>query len=157
MAALLPETAPEAVRPHLAHGEQLVSSFGPYHATSSRIILISAHGDTHEMPYISLERIAEVQSPDHRKMFLGFLISAAGLAAMFFWYLVIPIIALVVGMLVLLQGAVGRPAYYQLEGRGMDGRELRRWQIRHYGAGSFIASISEITGIVPVEIRRTLP
>ena len=59
-----------------------------------------------------------------------------------------PIIAIALGIFIGLYGAAEKPAYYQLKARGMEeDRDLRRWQIRRYGAGSFIASISAITGM----------
>ena len=58
-----------------------------------------------------------------------------------------PIIAVALGIFIGLYGAAEKPAYYQLKARDMDDKALRRWQVRHYGAGSFIASISAITGI----------
>ena len=66
---------------------------------------------------------------------------------MFAWFLIVPIVAIVMGIVIMLQGSIGRPAYYQLKGYGMEGRELYRWQVKYYGAGSFVASISAITGV----------
>ena len=41
MALALPQTQPaEEVEPLLASSERVVSSFGPYHATSRRVILV---------------------------------------------------------------------------------------------------------------------
>ena len=151
MRALLPETQrPEEVQEFLGHDERLVSSFGPYHATSRRVILVSKRRNglkTHELPYTVLESITAVKASDHRKMAIGAVLAVSGLATMLFWYFVVPIVALVFGMVVLFQGSVGRPVYYQLKGRGMEGKELYRWQIKYYGAGSFINSISAITGV----------
>ena len=80
-------------------------------------------------------------------MTLGATLVISGLLTMFAWFLIIPIVAVVIGAVVILQGSVGRPAYFQLKGHGMEGRDLHRWQVKHYGAGSFIASISAMTGI----------
>ncbi len=149
------ESLPKAVsrdhiEPLLSGGERLVSSFGPYHATSRRIILLYERRDDsrvhHELPYTELESITEVQALDKRRLALGAVMVAAGLATMFVWFLIMPIVAVAMGIIIILQGSVGRPAYYQLKARGVEGRALRRWQVKHYGAGSFIASISEMTG-----------
>ena len=160
MATLVPYSLPaDEVQRYLAEGERVVSSFGPYHATSRRIILIipaksgillsQEGGETrvYDLPYTSLESITEVKTTDRRKMMLGACLSGLGLATLFAWYLILPIIAVVSGVFVMLQGATEKPAYYQLKGRDMEGEDLYRWQIIHYGAGSFIASITMMTGV----------
>ncbi len=153
MAALLPQTKPpEEVSRYLGADERLVSSFGPYHATSRRVILVIERrgaARVHELPYTILESITEVRASDHKRMMLGAAIAVCGLLTLFAWYLIVPVIAITVGIVTLFHGSVGRPAYYQLKGRGIEGKDLRRWQVRHYGAGSFIASISAITGVEP--------
>ena len=155
MATLVPQSQPaDEVALYLAENERLVSSFGPYHATSRRVILVIGRSErtrVHELPYTNLESIAEVRTADRKKMTLGAAIACLGLATLFAWYLIVPIIALVAGVFMTLQGATQRPAYYQLKGRGMEGEDLHKWQVIHYGAGSFIASITMMTG---VEIAR---
>ena len=160
MAMLAPHSLPaDEVQRYLAEGERVVSSFGPYHATSRRVILIipaksglllSQEGvetRVYDLPYTNLESITEVKTTDRRKMMLGACLSGLGLATLFAWYLILPIIAVVAGIFTMIQGATEKPAYYQLKGRGMEGEDLYRWQVIHYGAGSFIASISTMTGI----------
>ncbi len=147
----LPNPVPiEHVEPLLESGERLVSSFGPYHATSRRVILVNERqsgAKTHELPYTDLESITEVRASDHRRLIIGGTLLVAGVLTLFAWFLIVPIVAIVMGIVILLQGSIGRPAYYQLKARGMEGRELYRWQVRYFGAGSFIASISAITGV----------
>ena len=151
MAQALPRTQPfEEVEPLLVSNERVVSSFGPYHATSRRVILVIERRDAarvYELPYTDLESITEVRKSNQRQMVLGALLAFLGVLTLFAWYLIVPIAALILGLVIVFQGSVGRPAYYQLLGRGMEGRDLYRWQIRYYGAGSFIASITEITGL----------
>ncbi len=151
MAMLVPLSQPaDEVQRYLAEGERLVSSFGPYHATSRRVVLLIRRREEtrmYELPYITLESITEVKTTDRKKMMLGACLSGLGLATLFAWYLIVPIIALVAGVFIILQGATERPAYYQLKERGMEGEDLYRWQVVHYGAGSFIASITMMTGI----------
>ncbi len=155
MLDLLPQPSSlDRVEPLLGSGERLVSSFGPYHATSRRIILVSERMEgapTHELPYTDLESITEVRASDHKRLAVGITLVIVGILTLFAWFLIVPIVAIVMGIVVLLQGSIGRPAYYQLKGRGMEGRELHRWQIRHFGAGSFIASIGAITGVEPAK------
>ena len=160
MATLVPRSLPaDEVQRYLAEGERVVSSFGPYHATSRRVILIipaksgillsQEGGETrvYDLPYTSLESVTEVKTRDRKKMLLGACLATLGLATIFAWYLIVPIIAVVAGVFIVLQGATERPAYYQLKGRGMEGEDLYRWQVVHYGAGSFIASITMMTGV----------
>ena len=138
------------VEPLLGIDERLVSSFGPYHATSRRVILVNerrGRAHTHELLYTDLESITEVRASDHKRLAVGIALVIAGLITLFAWFLIVPIVAVVMGIVVILQGSVGRPAYYQLKGRDMEGRDLYRWQVQYYGAGSFIASISAITGV----------
>ena len=127
-----------------------MSSFGPYHATSRRVILVNERrggARTHELPYTELESITEVRASDHKRLAVGIGLVIVGLLTLFAWFLIVPIVAVVMGIVVILQGSIGRPAYYQLKGRGMEGRDLYRWQVKYYGAGSFIASIGAITGV----------
>ena len=151
MTQALPRTQPvEKVEPLLASNERVVSSFGPYHATSRRVILVSERRGSarvYELPYTDLESITEVRKSNQRQMVLGGALAFAGVLTLFAWYLIVPIAALILGLVIVFQGSVGRPAYYQLLGRGMEGSDLYRWQIKHYGAGSFIASIKEMTGL----------
>ncbi len=151
MAQALPRTQPvEEVEPLLANDERIVSSFGPYHATSRRVILVSRRR-VYDLPYADLESITEVRMSNRRQMVLGAALACLGVLTLFAWYLIVPIAALVLGLVIVFQGSLGRPAYYQLLGRGMEGRDLYRWQIRHYGAGSFIASITAITGLETIK------
>ena len=155
MAQALPRPQPiDEVEPLLVGNERVVSSFGPYHATSRRVILVSERRGSarvHELPYTDLESITEVRKSNQRQMVLGAVLACLGVLTLFAWYLIVPIAALILGLVIAFQGSVGRPAYYQLMGRGMEGRDLYKWQIKHYGAGSFIASISAMTGLEAIK------
>ncbi|MCH8311010.1 MAG: hypothetical protein IIB17_11035 [Chloroflexi bacterium] len=137
---------------HLKDGERIVSQFGPYFATSQRILVVmkkAAGTVVDELPYTQLETIDEVSVPNHRKMIIGTIMAITGFVLTFGWYLILPLIAAFLGVFMVFQGAVGHPAYYQLRGRDMARHQLQRWQIRRYGAGSFIATIRTITGLNP--------
>ena len=155
MAQALPRAQPfEEVEPLLASNERVVSSFGPYYATSRRVILvIRRRGSSrmYELPYTDLESITEVRKSNQRQVVFGGALASLGFLTLFAWYLIVPIAALILGLVIAFQGSIGRPAYYQLLGRGMEGRDLYRWQIKHYGAGSFIASITAITGLETIK------
>ena len=75
------------VERHLLADERIVSSFGPYHATSRRVILINERRDgqtaAHELPYASLESITEVKLANVKVMALGALVTIAGVATLF--------------------------------------------------------------------------
>ncbi|MDP6453551.1 MAG: hypothetical protein QF898_09615 [SAR202 cluster bacterium] len=135
---------------YLRDGERIVSQFGPYFATSQRILVVlkkAAGTDVDELPYAQLESIDEVSVPNHRKMIMGSILAILGLILTFGWFLILPMIAVFAGVILVFHGAVGQPAYYQLRGRDMEREQLRRWQVRRYGAGSFIATIRTITGL----------
>ena len=155
MAQALPYTRPfEEVEPLLATDERVVSSFGPYHATSRRVLLVNRLRGSmrvHELPYTDLESITEVRKSNQRQVVLGGALAVFGFLTLLVWYLIFPIVALILGLVIAFQGSIGRPAYYQLIGSGMEGQDLNRWQIKHYGAGSFIASITAMTGVEAVK------
>ena len=135
--------------PYLRQDERIVSSFGPYHATSSRILLC-LDGDSgpvlHEIPYSRLERIEEVRLASHRLMILGATAAIGGFVSSFSLGLFSPIMAGIAGVAMIIYGGIGKPGYYQIRARGMADAELPLWQLRHRGAGSFIASVRVIVG-----------
>jgi hypothetical protein len=135
--------------PYLRDNERIVSQFGPYLATSQRVLLvIERRGKTesHEIPYPQLESIDDVRVLNHQKMARGALLALTGFLVSLTWLSIISLAIVVVGIVLLIRGAVKKVTYYQLRGRGMEGPELYKWQLQHFGAGSFIASIQTITG-----------
>ena len=146
----LPEPAPGIdLAPYLRDSERIVSQFGPYFATSQRVLLVvERRGETelHEIPYPQLESVEEVRVLNHRKITRGALIVLIGVLISLVWLSIVSIALVITGIVLLLRGAIWKVAYYQLRGRGMEGPELYRWQVKHFGAGSFIASIHTITG-----------
>lgn len=139
------------VEPHLRPGERIISSFGPYHATSSRVILLlekDTGDEVYELPYSRLEKIEEVRIANHRRMMLGTVITISSFIAAYGLGLITPMIGVVIGIFLVIHGGVGHMLFYQLYGKGMSADELYRWQIRHRGAGSLIASIRTIIGDV---------
>ena len=137
------------VESHLNQAERIVSSFGPYHATSSRLLLhLEKNGveELHELPYPQIERIDEVRASNHPRMMLGALIVIVSVIASFTLGIVTPLLGVAAGAFLLLHGSIGGPAYYQVYGRDVPREQMYLWQIRHRGAGSLIASIRTITG-----------
>ena len=137
------------VAAHLRDGERVVSSFGPYHATSHRVLLYRERNtgpEVHELPYNRLDRIYPVSASNHGLMLLGTVVVILSFLIVITMGLVTPLLAAIVGVAAVFYGSIGKPIYYQLHGQGMPEKELRRWQVRYRGAGSFIASIRTITG-----------
>ena len=137
------------IEDQLGQGERVVSNFGPYYATSNRVLLYfqSRTGIViRELPYAQLERIEEVKLGNPKMMILGTVMALGGFLAAAAWGIVIPLLGLVVGVPVVIYGGIGRPAYYQLHGRDVPGKDIPFWRVRHRGAGSLISSIRTITG-----------
>ena len=150
--ATLQPAAPLDTATYLREGERIVSQFGPYFATSQRVLVVinrAAVTNVDELLYAHLESIDEVSVSDHRKMIIGAIMAIAGIILTFGWFLIFPLIAVIAGVILVFHGAVGQPAYYQLRGRNMEKQQLKRWQVQHYGAGSFVATIRTITGLEP--------
>ena len=138
-----------SVQGQLRQGERVVSNFGPYYATSDRILLyleISTGTVQRELPYSELERIEEVKVANRRLMILGTVVALGGFFAAVGLGMVIPLIGLIIGIPAVIYGGIRRPAYYQLHSRGVSPEDMSYWQIRHHGAGSFLSSIRTITG-----------
>lgn len=146
----LSELAPRVdVAPYLEFDERVVSQFGPYFATSQRVLLVTVprtESEFHEIPYSQLESIDELKVFNHQRLSRGAVLASAGILISLIWLSIVSIALVIFGILWLLRGALWKDAYYQLRGRGMEGPELYRWQLKHDGAGSFIASIQTITG-----------
>ena len=128
--------------PFLRDNERVVSQFGPYFATSQRVLLVlHRRGETefHEIPYSQLESPEEVEAPNYARMTRGTVVACAGLLVSLLWLSLLSVALIVAGILLLIRGAFWKVGYYQLRAQGMQGRELYRWQLKRDGAGSFIA------------------
>jgi hypothetical protein len=140
------------VHSQLDAGERIVSDFGPYYATSKRVLL---YADTRrgallrELPYSRIASIDLVNGRDHRMMVLGVFLAILGLMLTFVWGLILPLLIFPFSFFALGVGLMGKPAFYQLRGTVMSPQELQEWQVSYRGAGSFIASIRTIMGEVP--------
>ncbi len=140
--------------PFLRDNERVVSQFGPYFATSQRVLLvINRQGETefHEIPYSKLESAEEIEVPNYPRVVRGAVIACGGIIVSLLWLTFVSVALIVAGVLLLIRGAFWKVGYYQLRAQGMQGGELRRWQLKRVGAGSFIASIHTITGRPPPE------
>ena len=146
----LSEPAPGIdLAPYLKNNERVVSQFGPYFATSQRVLLVierRAKTEFHEIPYTELEDIEETRVFNRQKIARGAILASIGVLISLIWLSIVSIALVIIGIVLLIRGAFWKVNYYQLRGRGMEGPELYKWQLKHHGAGSFIASIRTITG-----------
>ena len=146
------EASDSGIQEQLRPGERVVSNFGPYYATSDRILLyLETRTGTiiRELPYPDLEGVEEVKVGRPRLVLLGATIAIVGLLATTGWGIIFPIIGLAVGIPIALYGVIGRPAYYQLHSRAMPVQDIPYWRLRHRGAGSFLSSVRTIRGEAP--------
>ena len=135
--------------PYLRYNERVVSQFGPYFATSQRVVLVTkrrSKTEFHEIPYNELESIEDIRVFNHQLFARGALLASFGVLISLIWLSIVSIALVVIGIVLLIRGGFWKVAYYQLRGRGMEGPELYKWQLKHNGAGSFIATIQTITG-----------
>lgn len=134
---------------HLKQRERVVSRFGPYYATSTRLILhLERKGveEIHELPYSEIEKIDEVRTSNHPRMLVGALVTVVSIFVAYSLGMITPLLGVVAGAFLVLHGSIGGPAYYQVHGRDVPRGQMYLWQIRHRGAGSLIASIRTIIG-----------
>ena len=143
---------PEGVQGRLRPGERVVSRFGPYYATSHRILLHLETGSgavAKELSYSDLEGVEEVRVGNRKLVMLGAATALAGLLASSVWGIIATIVGLVLGLGIAVYGAIARPAYYQLHGRSIADTDAPYWRLRHHGAGSFLSSVRTIAGDPP--------
>ena len=150
--------AVQRVQNQLRDGERIVSNFGPYYATSQRILVYMERAKgklVRELPYSGLEGIRVVNVSNHALLATGTGLIVASLASMVILGFVLPLLGVAAGVYLLLMGAVGKPAYYQIEGPEVAPDERWVWQVNHQGSGSFIASVRMIVGEEPPGERWT--
>ena len=136
----------------LGKDERIVSSFGPYFATSRRILLYMDRARgllVRELSYESLSNIRSVNKANHLVLLAGIGLVIASLFSMPILGVFLPLAGAALGAYFLILGSVGRPAYYQIEAEGILPQEQWLWRINHRGSGSFIATIRIILGKEP--------
>ncbi len=136
----------------LYDGERIVSSFGPYFATSRRILLYLERARglmVRELAYESLSDIRSVNKSNHLLVMTGAALVIVSFLSMPILGVFLPLAGAAAGVYFLILGSVGRPAYYQIEAEGVLPQEQWLWRIKHRGSGSFIATIRIILGKDP--------
>ena len=137
----------------LMPGEELLSEFKPFYATSRRIIRCrekSSGLEIVELPYARLDSIEMVRTPQHRLMMSGTVIVIGALAATalgLIRFMTIP--AIIVGIGVVIYGGIGQEGYYQLHIRNAARGEEKVWRIKFVGSGSFVATLRSVIGQMP--------
>ena len=138
---------------HLGPSEKVICSFGPFHATSYRVLRLDpAHGPSRghllEIPYPQLASVKLMQRPNHPLLIMGTIVIILGL-------LLTPLLAfssvfaLLVGGLFIFIGARGKPGYFQLYAHNMPRHAEKYWQVQYERSGSFIATVRSVIGEMP--------
>ena len=138
---------------YLEPSERLLCSFGPFHATSYRVLRLDSEtglsrGHLLEIPYPQLASVKLVQQPNHPILIMGTVVIVLGL-------LLTPLLvfsavfALVVGGLFIFVGARGKPGYFQIYAHDMPQQAERYWQVQYERSGSFIATVRSVIGEMP--------
>jgi hypothetical protein len=141
------------IQPHLAQSEKVLSVFGPFYATSHRVIRLDSEkgpsrGHLLEIPYHQVTSVELMRRANHPVMALGAFIILMGffLTGILFFS---SIFAILVGGAILFAGARGRPGYYQIYARKMPRHAERYWQVEYNRSGSFIATVRSVIGQMP--------
>jgi hypothetical protein len=141
------------IQSYLAPSERLLSVFGPFYATSYRVLRLDPPGGPSgghllEIPYNQLTSIDMVRRPNHPILALGtFLIILGLLLSMVLFFSTILVIMM--GGALIYVGARGKPGYYQLYARDMPKHAERYWQVEYNRSGNFIATVRSAIGQMP--------
>jgi hypothetical protein len=141
------------IQPHLSPSEKVLSAFGPFYATSHRVVRLDpkngpSRGHLLEIPYHQLTSVELMRRPNHPLMVLGAFIILLGFFLTGILYFS-SIFAILVGGAILFAGARGRPGYYQIYAREMPRHAERYWQVEYNRSGSFIATVRSVIGQMP--------
>lgn len=145
--------APADIQSHLAASENIVSVFGPFYATSHRVLRLDppngpSRGHLLEIPYGQLASVEMVRRANHPVLALGTAMIILGIFILPF----LPISAvftLPIGGGVLYLGAKGKPGYFQLMAHDMPKEAEKYWQVEYNRSGNFIATVRSVIGQMP--------
>ncbi|HEU0021624.1 MAG TPA: hypothetical protein VFR55_08135 [Dehalococcoidia bacterium] len=137
----------------LAASEKMLSAFGPFYATSYRVLRLDpprglSRGYLLEIPYSQLASVELVRRANHQMLALGTAMIILGL----FILPIMPISAaltLPIGGGILYLGARGKPGYYQLMAHDMPQQAEKYWQVEYNRSGNFIATVRSVIGQMP--------
>jgi len=141
------------IQSHLASSERVISVFGPFYATSSRVLRLDppngpSKGHLLEIPYNQLTSVEMVRRSNHPVLILGTVMVILGLmlsVVLFFS----TILVILLGGAFLYVGAKGKPGYFQLSAREMPKQAEKFWQVEYDRSGNFIATVRSAIGQMP--------
>jgi hypothetical protein len=138
---------------YLDPSEQLLSVFGPFFATSYRVLRLDpprgpSRGHVLEIPYHQLTSIELVNRPNHPVLALGTVVIILGLfLSLILFFSTFLVLAL--GAVMLYLGMRGKPGYFQLYAQDMPRKAQRYWQVEYKRSGNFIATVRSAIGQMP--------
>ena len=136
------------IRDHLREGEAIISDHSPFYATSYRIIHYQekdGREEIYDLPYGRLSSVEVIKLPRHKVM-IGGTLTVIGGAVMASYGFFTSWLAILVGVIGLIYGGIGRKAFYQFHARGMTQDEEAKWRLPYWGSGSFVRTIRIVTG-----------
>jgi hypothetical protein len=142
-----------SIQAHLTPSEKVLSVFGPFYATSYRVLRLDppngpSKGHLLEIPYQQLTSVELMRQPNHPVLALGTVMIILGLLlSMVLVFSTILVILL--GGVFLYLGARGKPGYYQLYAREMPRHAEKYWQVEYHRSGNFIATVRSVIGQMP--------
>ena len=146
-------TAPTGIYSHLAASEKVLSAFGPFYATSSRVVRLDppnglSRGHLLELPYSQITSVDMVPRANHPLLALG---TALIILALFIMPIlpISAVITLPVGGGILYLGAKGKPGYYQIMAYNMPKQAEKYWQVEYNRSANFIATVRSAIGQMP--------
>ncbi len=141
------------IQSHLSSSEKVLSVFGPFYATSYRVLRLDppkgpSRGNLLEIPYHQLTSIEMVRQANHSLLALGTVLIILGLLLSLILFFS-TILVLAIGGAFLYLGARGKPGYFQLYARDMPKQAERYWQVEYDRPGNFIATVRSAIGQMP--------
>ena len=137
----------------LAPREKVISTFGPFFATSFRLLRLDpadgpSRGHVLEIPYPELTAVKMMHKPNHPMLIMGTVVVVLG----FLMMVLVPfsaVFAIIFGGLFLFLGAKGKAGYFQIYARNMPKHAEQYWQVAYNRSGSFIATVRSVIGEMP--------
>ncbi len=138
---------------HLMAGEEMLSQFDPFYATSRRVIRYvqkPTREEFLELPYARLTSIETIKTPRHNLMIAGTAVIIGAVFLFLTLFVVITLLpAIIMGLAMIIYGGMGKEGYVQLHIHGATSGEERPWRVKWQGSGSFIATIRSVIGQMP--------
>ena len=141
------------IQSHLSSSERVLSVFGPFYATSNRVLRLDppngpSRGHLLEIPYSQLTAVEMVRRPNHPVLILGTVMVVLGLMLSLVLFFS-TILVVLLGGAFLYVGARGKPGYFQLYAHDMPKRAEKFWQVEYDRSGNFVATVRSAIGQMP--------